>query len=127
MKRAQVDGSAYHRGVRDVVVFRAPAPLDREEIRRRVAPLLAEHGVSEAWLIGSYARGDADAWSDVDLVVVMASSAAFPDRPLALADVLDALSAGVDMLVYTPEEFAHGMAEGRDIFHAVRMEGVKLL
>jgi hypothetical protein len=43
-------------GMSDVLVFRAPAPLDSEEIRRRVAPLFARHDASAAWPMGSYAR-----------------------------------------------------------------------
>ncbi len=107
------------RSMSDVTIFNAPAPLDIDEIRVRVAPLLARHRAVKAFVIGSYARGSADAWSDVDLVVVMPSGKAFVERPFDLTDVLDALPVAFDLLVYTPEEFERGMRRGRGIFDVV--------
>ncbi len=78
-------------------------------------------------MFGSYARGGADAWSDVDLVVVMPTDRPFVERPLDLTDVLDALPTATDILVYTPEEFARGMKRDTGIFAIVKDEGVRLL
>jgi uncharacterized protein len=114
-------------GMSDVVVYKSPALLDLAEIRRRVAPLLARHGASRAFVIGSYARGVADAWSDLDLVVVMPTDRPFVERPLALTDVLDAVPMAVDLLVYTPEEFERGMTRGFGIFDSVAREGKAIL
>ncbi len=111
----------------DVIIFNAPAPLDIDDIRLRVAPLLARHGVVKAFLIGSYARGSADAWSDVDLVVIMPSERPFVERPLDLTEVLDALPTAVDLLVYTPEEFERGIGRGRGIFDVIAREGIAVL
>lgn len=107
----------------DVLILREPASLDVDEIRRRATPLLAQHGAVEAWLIGSYARGSADAWSDVDLVAVMPTPSTFVDRPLELTDVMDAFPVAVDLLVYTPEEFERGMRNGSGIYDAIQTEG----
>lgn len=38
-----------------------------EEIQRIVHPIFQSHGVSRAYLFGSYARGDATGQSDIDL------------------------------------------------------------
>ena len=111
----------------DVVIFNAPACLGVDDIRRLVAPPLARRGATRAFLIGSYARGSADAWSDVDLVVVMPSAKPFVERPLDLTDVLDALPVAADLLVYTPEEFERGMKRGFGVFDAVTREGVRVL
>lgn len=111
----------------DVLVYNAPARLDVDEIRRRIAPVLARHGATRAFLIGSFARGSADAWSDIDLVVVMPTDEPFVARPLGLSDVLDAVPVAVDMFVYTPEEFAAGLERDRGIFHIVSEEGVPIL
>ena len=40
-----------------------------DEIRDKVIPLAKKYGVRRMWLFGSYARGDADAQSDVDFLV----------------------------------------------------------
>lgn len=111
----------------DVLVYNAPAPLDIDEIRRRLAPVLARHGASRAFLIGSFARGSADAWSDIDLVVVMPTGRPFVERPLDLTDVLDAVPVAVDLFVYTPEEFATGLRRSRGIFDTLVREGVQIL
>lgn len=111
----------------DVLVLNAPALLDLDEIRRRVAPLLARHGALKAFVFGSYARGSADAWSDVDLLVVMPAGKPFVERPLELEDVVNALPVAVDLLVYTPEEFDRGMRRGFGIFDILPLEGVPIL
>lgn len=110
----------------EVVIVRGAAPLDIAEIRRRIVPLLEQHGVRHAFVFGSYARGTADAWSDVDLVVVMPTDLPFVERPLSLTDVLDALPVATDVLVYTPEEFERGMRNGTGIFAGLG-EAVRLL
>ena len=38
-----------------------------DEIRRIVSPILQNYGVSRAYLFGSYARGEATEYSDIDL------------------------------------------------------------
>jgi predicted nucleotidyltransferase len=113
--------------VSEVVVLNAPAPLDVPEIRRRLVPVLRRLGAVEAFVIGSFARGSADAWSDVDLVVVMPTDLVFVERARLLGDVFDALPVGVDMLVYTPEEFAAGRARDFGIFHTLAREGTRIL
>lgn len=115
------------RRMSDVLVYHAPAALDVNEIRRRLAPVLAGLGATQAFLVGSYARGSADAWSDIDLVVVMPTERPFVDRPRDLGEVLDAVPVAVDLLVYTPAEFAAGVRRDRGIFHLVAQQGVRIL
>ena len=40
-----------------------------EEIKEKAIPIAKKYGVKTLWLFGSYARGDADAQSDVDFLV----------------------------------------------------------
>jgi predicted nucleotidyltransferase len=70
---------------------RPPIP-DPEELRRRLAPHLRR--ARTAILFGSAARGEADEWSDLDL------------------------------LIYTPEEFARMRAEGNPLIERALTEGV---
>ena len=76
-------------------------------------PLLDAQGAHAAWIFGSHARGTAGADSDVDVIVVAPTDRPFVDR---FRDYLPAIvdaGVGVDLLVYTPEEFAQVQAEGR--------------
>ena len=76
-------------------------------------PLLEAQRAHAAWIFGSHARGTASAESDIDLIVVAPTSRPFVER---FRDYLPAIvdaRVGVDLLVYTPEEFAHMQAEER--------------
>ena len=75
--------------------------------------LLAAQDAHAAWIFGSYARGTARAESDIDLIVVAPTDRPFVER---FRDYLPAIAnadVGVDLLVYTPEEFARMQAEER--------------
>ena len=74
-------------------------------------PLLDEQGAHAAWIFGSHAHGTASAESDIDVIVVAPTDRPFVDR---FRDYLPAIAnagVGVDLLVYTPEEFARMQAE----------------
>jgi predicted nucleotidyltransferase len=58
------------------------------------------------YLFGSWARGEADDLSDLDIVVIKHTSAPFFERLRQVAELLPAELGSVDILVYTPEEFA---------------------
>lgn len=76
-------------------------------------PFLGAQGAHSAWVFGSHARGTASAESDIDVIVVAPTDRPFVDR---FRDYLPAIAnagVGVDLLVYTPEEFARMQAEER--------------
>ena len=56
-------------------------------------------------LFGSLATGDTDTWSDIDLVIVKETDKRFLDRIKEMMQLLQP-QVGVDVLVYTPAEFA---------------------
>ncbi len=76
-------------------------------------PLLDAQDAHAAWIFGSHARGTAEDESDIDVIVVAPTGRPFVER---FRDYLPAIvnaGVGVDMLVYTPEEFARMQAEER--------------
>lgn len=73
---------------------------------------------------GSSARGEAGLDSDVDLIVVMHSEDAFPDRIGALYEKIRPRAA-VDLLVYTPAEFEE-MKDSNPFLINVLREGIVL-
>jgi predicted nucleotidyltransferase len=93
------------------------------EIARIYAPLRPEKVI----LFGSQARGEQDEWSDVDLIVVYETDKRFLDRLEELYAMWD-LPLAVDILAYTPQEFARmsresafvadAAANGRIVFEA---------
>ena len=111
----------------EVIVFNAPATFTIEDIRNAVTPILRRAGATMAFLIGSFARGSADAWSDIDLVVVMPTDTPFVDRPRDLIAVLDAVPLPMDLLVYTPDEFERGRTRDLGVFAILAREGVRIL
>ena len=78
----------------------------RAEIERLTAALKAR-GAHLVVLFGSRARGQATRWSDIDLLAVLPCPAdeTYAGRLARLATELDP-QVPVDLLVYSPEEFA---------------------
>lgn len=84
--------------------------------------------VERVWLFGSYLRGRRDLCTDLDLIVVMHSKHDVVTRTARLYERVAALlkpDVDLDLLVYTPEEFAqvrgrgfvkHALAQGRVIY-----------
>jgi predicted nucleotidyltransferase len=94
---------------------------DLNELRRRLAPLLGR--ARKAIIFGSVARGDTDEWSDLDLVIVTDTSRPFLERYLDFEAIYDVWPR-LDLLVYTPEEFAAMEREGRPFIDHVLHEGI---
>ena len=73
---------------------------------REMRPLLARAGAQRAYLFGSHARGDADRYSDIDLIVVAPTERPAVERFRDYLPAIASAAVGVDLFVYTPEEFA---------------------
>lgn len=97
-----------------------------EPFLEALRPLLRRHHARAAYIVGSWARGEADAWSDVDVLIVAPSSRPAVER---FKDYLPAILASprpVELFVYTPEEFERMLREERPfLVHA--LEGAKLV
>lgn len=111
----------------EVIVLRSPAPCTLEELRSLAAPPLRAAGAQRAVVFGSWARGEADGYSDLDLVVVLDTDLPRAQRGRCLEAVFAALPVPVDAIVYTPAEFHQGERRGLGIFDALAREGVDLL
>ena len=80
------------------------AGLSRAEFERRLQAALSDR-VNEAWFFGSYVAGNFGPDSDIDLMLVVETEAPFHTRAFAFEDLLD-IGPRMDILVYTPQEFA---------------------
>jgi predicted nucleotidyltransferase len=108
----------------DVEVFRAGAAYTLSDLARFARASLEVAGADLAVAFGSYARGTADGYSDLDLLVVLETELPFVERWKALRAMLDALPVTVDLLVYTPDEYRRGRAGGMGVFSSIAKEGV---
>lgn len=110
----------------EVTILQSPATHSLAELGQIAAEPLRRCGAERAVAFGSYARGTADGYSDLDLVVVLNTHRPPNERWPLLHELLDALPVPVDLLVYTPEELALGMERRIGIFDMLAREGVCL-
>jgi uncharacterized protein len=96
---------------------------DLDELRRRIAPHIRR--ARKVIAFGSVARGEADALSDLDLIIVADTSRPFLERFKDFAGLYDVWPR-LDLLVYTREEFARMVAEDNPLLRQALEEGVVL-
>jgi predicted nucleotidyltransferase len=103
--------------------------LEGEELERYLEAitraLVARLAPERVVLFGSFARGDQNRASDLDLVVIAETKLPVCDR---IGQAIDAVWAAstrlpVEPLVYTPEEWARMRGEGRSFTVLVEREG----
>lgn len=97
-----------------------PASGAMERFLATLRPLLARNGAVAAWVFGSHATETAGPGSDIDVIVVAPSDRSPVERPKDYLPAVLAAGTGVDIFVYTPEEFERLKAEERPfLVHAL--------
>jgi len=88
----------------ETISLRERATKMQEELQRWTELLKAQYQPDKIILFGSFARQEISLWSDIDLIIVKRTKKKFLDR---IKDVLLLLrpKVGIDILVYTPDEF----------------------
>jgi len=71
---------------------------------RKIVSRLRPLNVNKISLCGSYARGRADLFTDLDILVIMDTDKPFVERTAEIYGLL-ALPVDADILCYTPDEF----------------------
>jgi len=72
-------------------------PYTVEEIKRRITPVARQYGLAAVYLFGSYARGEATAESDVDLLVDLSATAI--DSLFRLGGLYSALESALETTI----------------------------
>jgi hypothetical protein len=81
-------------------------PYTIEEIKRRILPVARKYELSAVYLFGSYARGEATANSDVDLLVdLRGSTVRGMDLGGLYNDLTDALEKELDLVTVASLEY----------------------
>jgi len=106
----------------DVDIIRGPARLTLDQLVVHLVRYLGGTRVARAIVFGSFARGEADAVSDLDLVLIEPTSEPFLERGLRHLPLFR-LGVGLDLLVYTPDEYARLRREGHPLIERVEREG----
>jgi predicted nucleotidyltransferase len=109
----------------DIYVEAGPPLVPFEEIRKRIQEHVQGTGVVRAILFGSFARGEADFASDVDLVLIEPTAAPFVERGRSHLALFQ-MGVGLDLLVYAPEEYERLKREGNPFIARVEREGVTI-
>ncbi len=84
---------------------------------------LKEYQPERIILFGSYARGEADEYSDLDFVVIKKTGKRFLERLIEVAKLIDNDLGNVDVFVYTPEEFERMIEWENPFIERVLKEG----
>lgn len=108
---------------------RTNTKFDKEisrSVKRLIHNLKKENNISKAVLFGSYARGDINENSDVDLLIV----GDFTESFFARTGKVLALYKGkkdIEPFVYTDKEFDNMKKEKRSFLEEILKTGIKLL
>jgi predicted nucleotidyltransferase len=97
----------------------------RQERVAHIIASLEEYDPQRVIVFGSWARGDEDEYSDLDLVIIKETQERFLDRLEKVYELVKPTFA-MDVLVYTPQELQE-MREGDNPFiEMVLREGVTI-
>ena len=91
---------------------------------RRIVESLRAYDPERVIIFGSVARGQADAFSDLDIVVIKETDERFVGRILTVGDYLPLDCGSIDVLVYTPSEFERMLEAGNPFIAEVVADGV---
>jgi predicted nucleotidyltransferase len=99
--------------------------VDRDdELLRTITARIAEAVRPEKIILfGSWARGERGPHSDIDLLIIQESSLSRPQRYAQVRRLFWGMGIPMDILVYTPEEFARYQSVPGSFTHTVAREG----
>ena len=75
-----------------------PSVLTLKQIKSAIMPILAKHGIHEVYLFGSYARGEANNKSDVDIFCESGDVKTLIDQGFLEDELTEALGKEVDIV-----------------------------
>ena len=94
------------------------------QLRDAFRPLFQRGGAQRAILYGSYARGEADSFSDIDLIIIAKSKRPFIERFKDFFGLWEVSPVkALEVLVYTPREFARMRKAGNAFLAQALQEG----
>lgn len=105
------------------IIMGRPITKD-EELLQTIAARIAEAiHPQKIILFGSWARGERNLHSDIDLLIIQESNLPRPQRYAQVRRLFWGMGIPMDILVYTPEEFARYQSVPGSFTHTVAREG----
>jgi predicted nucleotidyltransferase len=103
-------------------VFKKFSSLTCDEIKTKLMSKLPETQVERVILFGSYATGQSDIFSDVDLVFIAETNRPFIDRFRDYEWIFEMFPA-VELLIYTPKEYTRLSQHPTGVFYHIINKG----
>lgn len=92
------------------------------EIAEMIKPVLQKYGIRAAYIFGSYARGEADAQSDIDLFIDASNLRGLFILSALYDDLREALKKEIDLVTMSSLKYN----TDKDFIHNIRKESVLL-
>lgn len=96
---------------------------DEDPLQIIVARIVEAINPQRIILFGSWARGQRGLHSDIDLLIIQESTLPRPQRYAQVRRLFWGIGRPLDILVYTPEEFARYQSVPGSFTHTVAQEG----
>ena len=100
-----------------------PRVLDNELLDSITEKIVQAIHPCQIILFGSHARNEAGLHSDIDLLIVQESDLSRPQRYAQVRRLFWGMGIPMDILVYTPEEYARYQSVPGSFTHTVAHEG----
>jgi predicted nucleotidyltransferase len=97
--------------------------MDEQTLQQMVKRIVAAARPSRVILFGSYGRGDADAGSDLDIMVIQPEVTSQYEEMVRLRQVIGSVGTGVDVLVYSEAEYERRSQVPGTVLYWARKEG----
>jgi uncharacterized protein len=110
----------------DVQVLQKKATYTLPQLATLAEDAFRAAGCEKAVAFGSYARGTADGYSDLDVAIVIPTARSPLDRGDLVRQLHDAVPVPLDAIVFTPEEFRDGLERATGVFAAIADHGVTI-
>ena len=98
-------------------------PITDELVERITTLIVQKFRPEKIIAFGSYARGMQNSGSDLDLLVVMNTDKPFTERTIELDSIFGLRDWAMDIVVYTPEEFAEKQNVWGTLAATIKAEG----
>lgn len=84
-----------------MMTHKKTAPLEVDEIKRKIIPILESYGVTRAGLFGSVVRGELKKGSDIDILVEIERDISLLDFVGLKLEIEEILGRKVDLVEYS--------------------------
>ncbi len=98
--------------------------MNKERAEKIVDRIINGYNPLKIIIFGSYARGEATEFSDLDLLIVKDTTESFYKRPALIRSLFDKQPGPMDILVFTPDEFDEQKSEINNIVNIAVKSGI---